>query len=149
MVGTSGPVPPTSAAAILGAYEEERSMDRRQRTRCVAAAALIAISAFGGACSGGDGGDEVTPRPTGSQANDPALVEGRAVFIANCARCHGGAAQGGIGPKLAEGRVAARYPEIADQVDVVRDGRGSMPAFRDALSRAEIRAVVRYLREVT
>jgi mono/diheme cytochrome c family protein len=123
-------------------------MSRRQRNWWVGGL-LVLIVAVAGACGGGREGDAETPRPTGSQANDQELREGRAVFIANCARCHGSAAQGGIGPKLAEGRVVERYPEIADQIEVVTNGRGTMPSFADALSRAEIRAVVRYLREVT
>jgi mono/diheme cytochrome c family protein len=120
----------------------------RQRSRRVGLL-LVVIVAVAGACGGGGEGDAETPRPTGSQADDRALVEGRAVFIANCARCHGSAAQGGIGPKLAEGRAVERFPEIADQIEVVTDGRATMPSFRDALSPTEIRAVVRYLREVT
>ena len=40
------------------------------------------------------------------------------------------------------------YPDAADQVAVVRDGRRSMPSFGGTLSEAEIEAVVRYTREV-
>jgi mono/diheme cytochrome c family protein len=123
-------------------------MGRRQRHLWVGLV-LAVIVALLSACGDGDGGDSAAPRPTGVQADDPALVRGRAVFVANCARCHGSAAEGGIGPKLADGRIVDRYPDIADPIAVVTNGRGSMPSFQSALSPAEIRAVVRYLREVT
>jgi mono/diheme cytochrome c family protein len=56
-----------------------------------------------------------------------------------------------MGPKLA-GVVANRYPNIEDQMAVIRDGKSSMPAFggssSSALSDEDIEAVARYEREV-
>jgi mono/diheme cytochrome c family protein len=75
-------------------------------------------------------------------------VDGAAVFEARCAGCHGGDGSGGIGPRLADGRVVARFPDAEDQVVVVAEGRGGMPAFADRLTEEEIRAVVEYTRTV-
>jgi mono/diheme cytochrome c family protein len=68
------------------------------------------------------------------------------LYTANCAGCHGPEGEGGVGPRLA-GTVVEEYPEVDDQVAVVRDGRSSMPSFRDRLTPEQIRAVVDYTRE--
>jgi cytochrome c551 len=75
-------------------------------------------------------------------------VDGAALFGDNCAGCHGGDGSGGIGPRLAGGRVVAVYPDPADQIAVVTDGRGGMPSFAGQLSEEEIAAVVDYTRTV-
>lgn len=67
------------------------------------------------------------------------------VYLANCARCHGQGGQGGIGLRLA-GVVTADFPDAQDEVAVVRDGRASMPSFRNTLSATEIQDVVAYTR---
>jgi mono/diheme cytochrome c family protein len=82
-------------------------------------------------------------------ANEPDTAEattGEEVFTASCARCHGPEGEGGVGPRLA-GTVVVEYPDIEDQVAVVRDGRGSMPSFRDRLTPEQVQAVVAYTRE--
>lgn len=81
--------------------------------------------------------------PTGN----PVLDAGRRVFAGNCARCHGTAGEGGIGPQLA-GRVRVHFATPEDEIAVVRDGRGSMPSFAGALSDEEIRDVVEYTRSL-
>jgi mono/diheme cytochrome c family protein len=75
-------------------------------------------------------------------------VDGAAVFGDKCAGCHGGDGSGGIGPRLAGGRVVQRFPDPADQIAIVTDGRGGMPAWRDQLTEEEIAAVVEYTRTV-
>ena len=95
------------------------------------------------ACGGGHGGGAKAPRPTGAQADDAALVKGRDVYVANCARCHGSQGQGGEGPDLADDP-----PDLDTGIDAVKQGPGSMPGFKGDLSSNEIRAVVRYVREV-
>jgi mono/diheme cytochrome c family protein len=92
--------------------------------------------------------NEDSPTLSGDQANDPQLVLGEQVYKDNCARCHGNAGGGGAGPKLADGRVARDFPNPEDQANVVRNGRGSMPAWKSKLSEEQIQAVVRYTREV-
>jgi mono/diheme cytochrome c family protein len=75
-------------------------------------------------------------------------VDGAAIFGDNCAGCHGGDGSGGIGPRLAGGRVVAVYPDPADQIAVVTNGRGGMPAWGGKLTDEEIAAVVEYTRTV-
>ena len=75
-------------------------------------------------------------------------VDGATVFGEQCAACHGGDGSGGIGPRLAGGRVVTVYPDPADQIAVVTNGRGGMPAFGEQLSPDEIAAVVDYTRTV-
>lgn len=67
------------------------------------------------------------------------------VYLANCARCHGQDGQGGVGPKLA-GVVTVDLPDAQQEIAVVRDGRASMPSFKNDLSAAEIQDVVAYTR---
>jgi len=75
-------------------------------------------------------------------------VDGAAVFGQSCAGCHGGDGSGGIGPRLAGGRVVADFPDPQEQIAVVTNGRGGMPAFGERLSAEEIAAVVEYTRTV-
>jgi mono/diheme cytochrome c family protein len=75
-------------------------------------------------------------------------LDGAALFGDNCAVCHGGDGSGGIGPRLAGGRVVTVYPDAADQIAVVTNGRGGMPAFGERLTADEIAAVVEYTRTV-
>ena len=78
----------------------------------------------------------------------PAGIDPAAVYGDGCAGCHGGDGSGGIGPGLSGGRVVASFPDAADQVAVVTDGRGGMPGFGDRLSAEAISAVVDYTRTV-
>ncbi|KAA0235788.1 MAG: hypothetical protein JJLCMIEE_02120 [Acidimicrobiales bacterium] len=96
----------------------------------VAAAACVAI----GATACGDGGNSA----------------GEEVYQANCATCHGADGGGGAGPKLSEGRVVERYPEVADQERVVREGveGTAMQAWEGTLTDEEISAVVEYERSL-
>lgn len=71
---------------------------------------------------------------------------GAVVYGSNCSSCHGTNGEGAIGPKLAGGAVVARFPNEQDEVAVVTDGRGSMPAWRNRLTPAQIEAVVEYTR---
>lgn len=95
-----------------------------------------------------------TNSPTAPPAAAPEVVaaaggiDGAAIFGDRCAGCHGGDGSGGIGPRLAGGRVVAVYPDAADEIAVVTNGRGGMPAFGERLSAEEIAAVVDYTRTV-
>lgn len=71
---------------------------------------------------------------------------GAEVYAASCAGCHGADGGGGAGPQLSDGAVVDAFPDEADQVAVVTDGRGGMPAFGERLSAEEIAAVVAYTR---
>lgn len=79
---------------------------------------------------------------------DPVLATGRDIYGDRCSSCHGSSGGGSRGPNIRSERVLAEYPDIADQIALVADGRNQMPAFADTLSAAELEAVVRYTREV-
>jgi mono/diheme cytochrome c family protein len=85
-----------------------------------------------------------TTSPAGTAEDAP--VDGAAVYAANCAVCHGGNGDGGVGPRLGDGAVVQRFPDIEEQRVVVTDGTGRMPAFGSRLSAEEIAAVVDYTR---
>ena len=100
---------------------------------------VLLISGVGAAACSGSGG--------GAAPSDPVLAQGKQVYLAHCATCHGTKGQGGTGMKLA-GKVAEHFPDIAAQVGVITNGRsGGMPAWGKALSADEIQAVARYERE--
>jgi mono/diheme cytochrome c family protein len=99
----------------------------------VAVTAVFVVFLF---VNNGDGGGG------GGSSESP----GAAVFSASCAGCHGSDGGGGVGPQLSGGKVGDAFPDMADEVAVVTDGRGRMPAFGDRLSPEEIDQVVAYTR---
>lgn len=101
---------------------------------------LVASVTLVAACSGG------TSTPA-APAGDAALVQGQQIYSQNCASCHGASGQGGYGPKLA-GVVSVKYPNIDDQIALITNGKGAMPAYSKKLSAEQITSVVRYTREV-
>ncbi len=103
--------------------------------------AAVAVVAVVGIANGqsDDGGTEAAPEPAGP--------DGGAVYEARCVACHGAAGEGGVGPALGDGAVAAAYPDIADQIAVITNGRNAMPAWGEILSDEEIAAVAAYERD--
>lgn len=104
------------------------------------AAAFTVVMLF--AASGGDGGS-----PSGGEGSGGEAADGEATYVSSCAGCHGAGGQGGLGPQLADGAVVAAFPDEADQVEVVAEGRGGMPGFGDRLSPEQVAAVVAFTRE--
>lgn len=80
--------------------------------------------------------------------DDQELVEGRELYARNCVSCHGSDGGGGVGRKLKDGAVVAAYPNIKDQIDLIANGKGSMPAYVGRLTGEQMEAVARYTREV-
>jgi len=68
------------------------------------------------------------------------------LYSTRCASCHGGDGGGSFGPALGAGVAVGRFPDAADQIAVVSEGRGSMPGFADTLTPEQIAAVVDYTR---
>lgn len=99
--------------------------------------ALVAALGFGIALFRG-GSD------TGSSSSGPRT--GAEIYSASCSACHGDDGQGGVGPQLADGAVVEAFPDAADEVEVVTNGRAAMPSFASSLSEDEIQAVVDYTR---
>ncbi len=112
----------------------------RGRSVLVALAILLLV-ALASCTAGGAQVPEVTN-------GDTVLIEGRELYIRNCAQCHGAAGDGGRGPQLSDGRVFDRFPDLADQVAMVGEGRNNMPAFDGKFSEDQLVAVVRFTREV-
>ena len=112
-------------------------------TIVLVSATVLGAAGFGAACSS-KSTPNVAPEPKGDDAE---LATGRTVFVANCQRCHGPRGQGGAGATLA-GVVTRSFPNIQNEINVVTNGAGAMPAWGDKLTAAEIRGVVRYTREV-
>ncbi len=111
---------------------------RRALTPAVSTVSAVVLALTLTACVGD------APAVDGS---DPVLVQGRQLYIGNCIGCHGADGGGGTGSKLNEGTVVANYPDIADQIRFVAEGKNQMPAFAGKLSDAELEAVTRYTRE--
>lgn len=80
------------------------------------------------------------------KVGETAVVNGSAIFTANCAECHGDKGEGAQkGISLVKGH-ALDHSE-AEHLAQVRDGKKKMPAFRNKLTEAEIAAVVKFVRE--
>ncbi|NOY56339.1 MAG: c-type cytochrome [Actinobacteria bacterium] len=88
------------------------------------------------ACS--SGGSTATTAPSSG-------VDGKAIYTAKCAACHGANLEGGVGKALDANSPAAGDPD-AELLGAIENGVAgtAMPAFSDE----EIRAVLDYIRSV-
>jgi cytochrome c oxidase subunit II len=68
---------------------------------------------------------------------------GEQIFAGVCAKCHGEEGQGEIGPGLGVGTVS----NVAAVEQIVRNGRGRMPAVGRGWSERQMKALTDYLRE--
>jgi cytochrome c oxidase subunit 2 len=76
-------------------------------------------------------------------AHQPASsAVGREIFAGTCAKCHGLAGQGDIGPKIAGSALLAQ-PQALE--DLLRNGMNRMPAVGKAWSDDEMKAALAYL----
>ncbi len=108
----------------------------------------MVLAACGGGGGGGSSSGAQPPAPTGALAHDAQVLAGRKVFAGTCATCHGISGGGGVGPSFADGKLLKDFPDPDAQVAFVKQGKDAMPAFAGVLTNAQIRAVVRYEREV-
>ena len=77
---------------------------------------------------------------------DPALMEkGKAVYEASCAACHGANGQG-IPPVMPALAGNANLKDAAMILNVVKNGRGAMPAVGAGFTEEELKAVATYIR---
>jgi mono/diheme cytochrome c family protein len=98
------------------------------------------------AVDNGEAAETVETVETVATVDTAPQIDAAVIFAERCASCHGSTGGGGIGPALSGGQVAAAFPNIEDQVTVVRDGRGRMPSFGNRLADDQLRAVVRFTR---
>jgi mono/diheme cytochrome c family protein len=80
----------------------------------------------------------------GKPAGDANSKLGRQVFTQNCARCHGGKAEGKIGPKL----IGTTHSRAEIQHFVGHGIPPKMPSFEKKLSAAQIAAVAAYVKSL-
>ena len=81
-----------------------------------------------------------TPTPS-----SPALIaQGRVLFLASCAHCHGADATGDEGPDLHNVRVSDRYISNI----ITRGIKSEMPSFRKKLGKDEIMRLTAYVRSL-
>lgn len=75
------------------------------------------------------------------------ISTGEPLYIVNCARCHqlNGEGAEGLFPPLAGNPVITLH-DPAPIIDVIVNGRGSMPAFRGTLDSEAAAAVISYIR---
>ena len=138
-----------------------------RRLFCLSVSAIPLLLVVLAACAG----SSPTTTPTTQVPTYPTLVaaqvaNGQAIYVRSCASCHGAKAQGapgwatpgsdGLHPAPAHDDSGHTWHH-SDRVlyATVRDGMGDplkpdaplrMPAFKDKLSDAEIRAVIEYLK---
>ncbi len=88
-----------------------------------------------------------TPDPgaaVGGTRGDASI--GAKLFATKCGSCHPGA-NAGVGPALHGSAFASRYPEDGPLEQVIRKGRGAMPAFAD-LGDPEMANLIAYMRSL-
>src|SRR5262245_3716186 len=114
---------------------------------------LAVLLAFGAGAalqqaSAGDKSPDTATEALGSANNGPSKLEavdrGRALFMKNCAHCHGEDARGDEGPDLHGLRKSDEW--IARRI---RNGlKGEMTAFGDKFSQEDMNALVAFLRSL-
>jgi len=146
---------------------------RALRARPVAVlAALVAAAALTNAvlvgCGGSGGGSEQmtqteqpaeTPAPAESSADGGEMagtVDGAAIYAERCALCHGagghgdGPAAAALDPKP-RNHTDGEYMNArtnAELLDVIRNGKGAMPAWKDVLTEQQIDATLEHVRSL-
>ena len=90
---------------------------------------------------------------TGAVAADP-VAAGKQVYLARCALCHGpegkgdGPASAALNPKPRNHTDGTYMNSRTDEqlLQVIRNGKGGMPAWKAVLSEQEIQSVLKYVR---
>lgn len=117
----------------------------------------IVCVAFAAACFGylwgaGGGRASFAQSKKGKKSQSQLIAQGKTLFVANCARCHGGDGLGKTqlgemldAPDLTDAKRQSRISDGRIRTTIAR-GREAMPAFIDKLSKDEIAALVAYVR---
>jgi cytochrome c oxidase subunit 2 len=72
------------------------------------------------------------------------LALGKETFVGVCAKCHGLAAQGGVGPNISQNPLLGDRNGISE---IIRHGTGQMPAVGNDWSQEQLDATVAYLHQ--
>jgi cytochrome c6 len=75
-------------------------------------------------------------------------TSGRAIYMKNCARCHGsdGKGESELGKSLDTPNLTQERPSSGRTISIVKNGDGSMPAFGKKLTAKQITAVANYVK---
>lgn len=82
-----------------------------------------------------------------SSGNEQKIVQGRDLYLSKCAHCHQPEGQGydQVYPRLA-GNPIVMLHDPAPVIEIVMNGRDSMPPYRDELTVEERSQVISYIR---
>jgi mono/diheme cytochrome c family protein len=101
------------------------------------------------ACGPSEGAspDDTTPGVPVTGEEQELINEGENIYANQCAACHvqDGSGDGGTFPAL-DGNQFVLSPDPTPVIEVVKHGRGAMPAFGTLLEDREIASVVTYIR---
>lgn len=147
-------------------------MTNRTKLRPLAALPLVlvlavAVHATVIGCGGGSTNNQAAtdapaapePPATPNASNTAAtgdLAEGKAVYVQRCALCHGQTGKGdgpgakGLKPAPANHTDATYMSSKSDEelLNVIRNGKGAMPAWGKVLTEEQIQAVFKYVRSL-
>jgi Cytochrome c, mono- and diheme variants len=101
--------------------------------------AVLLLAVVLAACGGGGADDAGQGTANGAKQ---AVSEGERLYGKRCMACHGEGLEGGFGPEL---RNVGERLSREELIRVIRDGRNTMPAFKDRLTDAEIEAIVDWI----
>jgi mono/diheme cytochrome c family protein len=108
--------------------------------------ALLLVGCGGGDSGGSAGSGTTTQQSSTSGGGTASAAEGKQIFTQNCGGCHtlaDAGTNGQVGPNLDD--LKPDEPTVERQVT---NGGGKMPAFKDRLSAAQIKAVATYVSSV-
>ncbi len=103
-------------------------------------ATVVTVATEGGAT---EPAGESTAAGESAAAAEGDAAAGKAVFTANCGGCHtlaDAGTAGAVGPNLDDLK-----PDAATVTNIVTNGRGAMPPFKDSLAGADIANVAAYV----
>jgi len=115
--------------------------------------ALVALACLAGAVTGAAGAQTASPVPPTSEL----IAAGQALYLRNCASCHGRTGEGGPGNDLipaAPSLVDAEWDHGSTDMEIfdnIKNGVApdfNMVPFKDKLKDAEIWIVVNYIRSI-
>jgi mono/diheme cytochrome c family protein len=72
------------------------------------------------------------------------LAVGKETFVGVCAKCHGLAAQGGVGPDISHNPLLGDKQGISK---IIHEGTGQMPAVGNDWSQEQLDATIAYLHQ--